>query len=112
MGQKNKRDEVLFLRLTKDELEALKQEKGSGGTLARFAREKLLNNTPTATKTKAVADYTSTVFQLKKIGTNINQIAHQLNSGEGLKVGTIVELKKALADLRSLADQRVDEVLK
>lgn len=111
MGQKNKRDEVLFLRLTKDELEALKQEKGTGGTLARFAREKLLNNTPTATKTKAVADYTATVFQLKKIGTNINQIAHQLNQG-GSKVGTLVELKKALADLRALADSKIDEVLK
>lgn len=112
MGQKNKRDEVLFLRLTKDELEALKQEKGQGGTLARFAREKLLNNTPTATKVQAVSEYTSTVFQLKKIGTNINQIAHQLNIGEGSKVATIVELKKALDELRALADSKIDEVLK
>lgn len=111
MGQK-KRDEVLKIRLTASEVEALKQEKGTGGTLARFAREKLLNNTPTATKTKAVADYTSTVFQLKKIGTNINQIAHQLNSETGSKVGTVVELKKALADLRALADSQIDEVLK
>lgn len=107
-----KRSEVLKIRLTASEVEALKQEKGTGGTLARFAREKLLNNTPTATKTKAVADYTSTVFQLKKIGTNINQIAHQLNSGTGSKVGTVVELKKALADLRALADSQIDEVLK
>jgi len=111
MGQK-KRDEVLKIRLTASEVEALKQEKGTGGTLARFAREKLLNNTPTATKTKAVADYTSTVFQLKKIGTNINQIAHQLNIAEGSKTGTVVELKKALADLRTLADSQIDEVLK
>lgn len=111
MGQK-KRDEVLKIRLTASEVEALKQEKGTGGTLARFAREKLLNNTPTATKTKAVADYTSTVFQLKKIGTNINQIAHQLNIAEGSKTGTVVELKKALADLRALADSQIDEVLK
>lgn len=111
MGQK-KRDEVLKIRLTASEVEALKKEKGTGGTLARFAREKLLNNTPTATKTKAVADYTSTVFQLKKIGTNINQIAHQLNIAEGSKTGTVVELKKALADLRTLADSQIDEVLK
>lgn len=111
MGQK-KRDEVLKIRLTASEVEALKQEKGTGGTLARFAREKLLNSTPTATKTKAVAEYTSTVFQLKKIGNNINQIAHQLNSGTGSKVGTVVELKKALEELRSLADSKIDEVLK
>lgn len=111
MGQK-KRDEVLKIRLTASEVEALKQAKGQTGTLARFAREKLLNQQPNSQTVQAVATYADTVHQLKKIGTNINQIAHQLNSGEGSKVGTIVELKKALADLRSLADQRVDEVLK
>jgi len=109
---KNKRTKVLQVRLTESELEALEQAKGQTGTLARFAREKLLNQQPNSQTVQAVATYADTVHQLKKIGTNINQIAHQLNSGEGSKVGTIVELKKALADLRSLADQRVDEVLK
>jgi hemoglobin-like flavoprotein len=110
---KNKRTKVLQVRLTESELEALEQAKGQTGTLARFAREKLLNQPANTQVVQAVATYADTVHQLKKIGTNINQIAHQLNSGEGSKVGgTIVELKKALADLRSLADQRVDEVLK
>ena len=110
---KNKRTKVLQVRLTESELEALEQAKGQTGTLARFAREKLLNHPANAQVVQAVATYADTVHQLKKIGTNINQIAHQLNSGDGSKVGgTIVELKKALADLRSLADQRVDEVLK
>lgn len=110
--QKNKRTKVLQVRLTESELEALEQAKGQTGTLARFAREKLLNQPANAHVVQEVATYAEVVHQLKKIGTNINQIAHQLNSGEGSKVGTIVELKKALADLRRLADERVDEVLK
>ena len=109
---KNKRTKVLQVRLTESELEALEQAKGQTGTLARFAREKLLNQQPNSQTVQAVATYADTVHQLKKIGTNINQIAHQLNSGEGSKVATIVELKKALEDLRRLADERVDEVLK
>lgn len=109
---KNKRTKVLQVRLTESELEALEQAKGQTGTLARFAREKLLNQPANAQVVQAVATYADTVHQLKKIGTNINQIAHQLNIAEGSKVGTIVELKKALADLRRLADERVDEVLK
>lgn len=109
---KNKRTKVLQVRLTESELEALEQAKGQTGTLARFAREKLLNQPANAQVVQAVATYADTVHQLKKIGTNINQIAHQLNSVDGSKVGTIVELKKALADLRRLADERVDEVLK
>lgn len=110
--QKKHRTRVLQIRLTEAELEALEHSKGQTGTLARFAREKLLNQPANAQVVQAVATYADTVYQLKKIGTNINQIAHQLNIGEGSKVGAVVELKKALADLRRLADERVDEVLK
>ena len=110
--QKNRRTKVLQVRLTLDELEALEQAKGLTGTLARFAREKLLGQPANAQVVQAVATYADTVHQLKKIGTNINQIAHQLNSGTGSKVGTIVELKKVLADLRALSDSQIDEVLK
>lgn len=107
-----KRTNVLKIRLTDDEFQALEIEKGKRGTLARFAREKLLNQPVNAERVQAVATYADTVFQLKKIGTNINQIAHQLNIAEGSKTGTVVELKKALADLRTLADSQIDEVLK
>lgn len=109
--QKKHRTRVLQIRLTEAELEALEHSKGQTGTLARFARDKLLNQPANAQVVQAVATYADTVYQLKKIGTNINQIAHQLNI-EGSKVGAVVELKKALADLRRLADERVDEVLK
>lgn len=110
--QKNKRTKVLQVRLTESELEALEQAKGQTGTLARFAREKLLNQPANAQVVQAVSTYAETVHQLKKIGTNINQIARQLNTVDGSKVVTILELKKCLEDLRRLADERVDEVLK
>ena len=109
---KKPRTKVLQIRLTASELKTLELAKEPTGTLARFAREKLLNQPANAQVVQEVATYAEVVHQLKKIGTNINQIAHQLNSGEGSKVGTIVELKKALEDLRRLADERVDEVLK
>lgn len=107
-----KRTNVLKIRLTDDEFQALEIEKGKRGTLARFAREKLLNQPVNAERVQAVATYADTVHQLKKIGTNINQIAHHLNSEEASKVGVLVDLRKALEDLRSLADDQVDEVLK
>lgn len=109
---KKPRTRVLQIRLTEPELKTLELAKGQTGTLARFAREKLLNQPASAQVVEAVATYADVVHQLKKIGTNINQIAHQLNIGEGSKVGVVVELKKALLDLRKLADEKVDEVLK
>ena len=68
-------------------------------------KHKLKNN-------KRVKEYIELVFQLKKIGTNINQIAYQLNKNDLTKVEVIVALRKELELIRQLADNKIDEVLK
>lgn len=110
--KEKQRDKSIQIRLTQEELNALQEAKGSKGTLARYAREKLLSDTSHTERQKTVSHYTDLIFQLKKIGTNINQIAYQLNSGELNKVPAIIEFKKELTRIRELADEKVNGVLK
>ena len=106
------RTKSIEIRLAEDELQALQDMKGEGGTLARFVREKLLQDCTNLEKQRAVATYAETVYQLKKIGVNVNQIAFQLNSHQATNVEVLTGLRLVLADLRLLADSRVDEVLR
>lgn len=107
-----KRSKSIQIRLTEDELNQLQEAKGPKGTLARYAREKLLNDETYIEKQKTIKEYTDLVFQLKKIGININQIAYQLNKNDITKVEVIVALRKELELIRQLADNKIDEVLK
>lgn len=110
--KEKQRDKSIQIRLTEEELNALQNGKGSKGTLARYAREKLLSDTTHTERQQTISHYTELIFQLKKIGTNINQIAYQLNKGDLDKVPAIVEFKKELERIRKVADKKVDEVLK
>ena len=110
--KEKQRDKSIQIRLTDEELKALQEAKGTKGTLARYAREKLLSDTTHTERQQTISQYTDLIFQLKKIGTNINQIAYQLNKGDLDKVPAIVEFKKELARIREVADQKVEEVLK
>ncbi|MDH1255609.1 MobC family plasmid mobilization relaxosome protein [Comamonas thiooxydans] len=106
------RDKSIQIRLTEEELNALQSAKRDKGTLARYAREKLLSDTTHTERQQTISQYTDLVFQLKKIGTNINQIAYQLNKDDMSKVEAIVALRKELANIRAVADAKVEEVLK
>ena len=110
--ENNNRGKLIKIRLTEEELKALQSAKGSKGALARYAREKLLSDTTFIERQQTISHYTELIFQLKKIGTNINQIAHQLNKEDMSKIEAIVELRKELTNIRALADEKVDEVLK
>lgn len=99
-------------RVTQEELDLIKKAKGHKGTLARYAREKLLSDTTHTERQQTIKQYTDLVFQLKKIGTNINQIAYQLNKNDLTKVEVIVSLRKELELIRALGDKKVEEVLK
>ena len=114
MKEENKknRSHLMKIRVTEDELNALKNAKGPKGTLARYAREKLLNDQVYIEKQQAIKEYTSLVFQLQKIGNNINQIAYQLNKNDLTKVEVIVALRKELEQIRGLADKKLKEFLK
>ena len=110
--KEKQRDKSIQIRLTEEELNALQSAKGEKGTLARYAREKLLSDTTHTERQQTISQYTDLIFQLKKIGTNINQIAYQLNKDDMSKVEAIVALRKELANIRAIADKKVDEVLK
>lgn len=110
--KEKQRDKSIQIRLTEEELKALQEAKGDKGTLARYAREKLLLDTTHIERQQTISHYTELIFQLKKIGTNINQIAYQLNKDDMGKVEAIVALRKELANIRAIADEKVNEVLK
>ena len=110
--KEKQRDKSIQIRLTQEELNALQEAKGSKGTLARYAREKLLSDTTHTERQQTINHYTDLVFQLKKIGTNINQIAYQLNKDDMSKIEAIVLLRKELANIRAMADEKVKEVIK
>ena len=109
--KEKQRDKSIQIRLTEEELNALQNGKGSKGTLARYAREKLLSDTTHTERQQTISQYTNLVFQLKKIGTNINQIAYQLNKDDMSKVEAIVALRRELENIRAVADAKVEEVL-
>lgn len=106
------RAKSIQIRLTEEELKALQEAKGPKGTLARYAREKLLNGTIHTEKQQAIKEYAELVFQLQKIGNNINQIAYQLNKNDLTKVEVILSLRKELEQIRALADKKIKEFSK
>ena len=109
--KEKQRGKSIQIRLTEEELNALQNAKGEKGTLARYAREKLLSDTTHTERQQTISQFTNLVFQLKKIGTNINQIAYQLNKDDMSKVEAIVALRRELANIRAIADDKVEEVL-
>lgn len=107
-----KRANRIEIHLSNQELEDLKNAKGATGTLARYAREKLLSTKAIAQNQKSVSQYLELVNQIKKIGVNINQIAHQINAQQFTKVQVVIELKNELDRLREIADVAIHEAIK
>ena len=110
--KEKQRAKSIQIRLTEEELKALQNAKGEKGTVARYAREKLLSDTTHTERQQTVSEYTKLVFELNKIGTNINQIAYKLNKDELTKVEVIIALRKELTAIRALTDEKIKEVLK
>lgn len=72
---KENRTEVLIIRLTKTEKDVLKQAaKNAHLSLSSYSKHAIF-----AQKIVSKTDV-QTVFQLKKIGVNLNQLAKQINS--------------------------------
>lgn len=72
---KENRTKMLILRLTENEKkQAVKRAKDEGLTLSSYIRKCVLNE-----KFVSRTDV-QTVFELKKIGTNLNQLAKHVNT--------------------------------
>lgn len=86
--------------------------KSSCSTLALFCREKSLSKTVhLKNKKELISNHALEIYQLSKIGTNINQIARRLNSG-GAHSQIISELEDELEELRRLKRAMLGQSMK
>jgi hypothetical protein len=89
------RGRLLGIRLTAEEYAPLEQGAANAGLkLASHARELLVNAPKTRSRRRPLADVaaiSALYAQLAKSGSNLNQIAKQLNSGERVLADRIEE---------------------
>lgn len=91
-----KRSQFLGLRLTDEEyIRLLKAADQAGMSVSEYARRQLASGKVVVRNEPAPIDH-ETFMQLRRIGTNLNQIAHAVNSDlplppEFRKVCTVIE---------------------
>ena len=101
---KENRKKVIILRLTEYEKEkAVKRSKEEGITLSSYIRKAILG--------KMIAPKTDiqTVFELKKIGTNLNQLAKHVNSlpvDENI-LKSLENIDKYIKELKEITDKLI-----
>jgi len=84
----------LEIRLNDEELLKLKSEaQACKMMLARYVRISILDKAPTLVPALNI----EALYQLKKIGNNLNQIAYHSNMSEAANIN---DVKKAISDLR------------
>ncbi len=75
-----KRKSLVTLRLTDEErFDLEKRAAGAGLSLSDYIRNQSFQRKPVAVSSPAIP--LDVVFQLRKLGVNLNQIAHALNKG-------------------------------
>lgn len=92
-----------MIRLNDEEFASLKKLE-NGRPFAVMCREILLNNLSSVElveRTEVVLDH-ETVTALNKIGSNLNQIARQLNSVGSLPIGSLLALHDISKNLTEL----------
>lgn len=104
-SEKRKRQSRVSIRLTSEEFaEVAKRADAAQLTLASYARAEILDSPPPrqarrpAVETENVA---RVLAQLGKIGSNLNQIARHMNSGNSIANET---LARALTDVSVMRD--------
>lgn len=99
----NAREKHLTLRLTLDELITVHEAaRRAGQSLSDFARERILKEKKRAKpKVTLLAGLDPELWmQVRKVGVNLNQIAHRLNSAE--RPALPPDLPPLLAHIRAL----------
>lgn len=99
-----KKTKTLLLRLTPDEFALLKEQSERTGRSmsdvirATWKRMKIVELPP--------ADFSETVVQLRRIGSDLNQLHRAVNAGEV----NIPEIKSVLSEIASI-DKRLTKIL-
>lgn len=101
---KKNRTEVIQTRLSKDEKEqVLKCVETEGISVSMYLRKSVLGK-----KIPSKTDI-QTVFELKKIGTNLNQIAKHVNSlpvDENI-ISSLGSINKCIVELKQITDKLI-----
>lgn len=99
---KEKRDQVLHFRLTKSEKAELINK--VDGNLSDWIRELVLSGKPKKTR-KAKPVNKELLYELNRIGVNINQIAKRLNQFDDLeKIDVILSLQSIEESMKELRE--------
>jgi sugar phosphate isomerase/epimerase len=95
----------LTIRLSPAERKELRQRARTAGlSLSRYLVESALQGTPPALSAEERAQRQRAIFHARKIGVNLNQIAHRLNAAEPVAAGELAAaLRAATGALRRLA---------
>ena len=102
---KDIRNKIVKFRLSETEYNELKDKaKALDLTIASYVRQSCDTckvNIIIKHQTKN-SDLTDLIYEIKKIGVNINQIAHRLNSGDNLDASLKTSLETMLSHLTEL----------
>ena len=102
---KDIRNKIVKFRLSETEYNELKDKaKALDMTIASYVRQSCDTckvNIIIKHQTKN-SDLTDLIYEIKKIGVNINQIAHRLNSGDNLDASLKTSLETMLSHLTEL----------
>lgn len=104
-GAKRHRTRQLAVRCTREELEAIQAKADKAGlATGAFARAAMLDSPGPRAQRRAPADKDAllrVLGQLGKVGSNINQIARRLNTGERVHLPSLEEALSAYLELRN-----------
>lgn len=99
---KDKSTKMMHIRLTEEEYEAYKDRAAMlGATLSGYVRQLLRTGKYEITVQNILGteDIKAIAAEYGKIGSNINQIAHHLNTGLSWSRTLLEEMKKNLSDM-------------
>ena len=107
---KRERNNVVFLRLSDDEYRILKAkvEGSKHSNISDFLRQFIVEGFVYYVDYEYLREYD---YQLSKIGTNINQIAHRINETRSIYQTDINEIKKEMEKLWRLQKSMLSNLL-
>jgi len=103
-GNQELRTKRIEFSVSPTELEKLSlfYELSPQSTFAQFCREKILSKPGSASNNSEIkAQYASLIYQINKIGTNLNQIAKKINKLKTDYPQLVEELKVELLELKT-----------
>lgn len=95
------RTRKMTFRLTEDEYNTIKDKVSEAG----ISQQKFLLQTALEKEIIHIKEYQDLIFQIKKIGTNINQITRHCNEAKYISNSEVAEVKRGLEDIWQLLNQ-------